>query len=514
MKNYVILFLLIMGVSMLQSVADFTAYAEEQTARDYIEKGINTIPEYEKAIEAFTKALELEPKSLEAYSLRGSSYEELEQYEKAIQDYTQILLLGPQYFNFYISRGMAYRSLKKNKEAVDDLNRYLELAGNSPENASRVELVRKEIERLGYSPKVAAAKKQPAPDITAIEGDILSQLDAAASQRENTASEQFKTLKKEIEQSPETAAERILPRLRDAGLSEEQLTVYTWAIGLTKSPNAVQPLVEIAKQYSSQRVQWNCYQALASIGGETAGQFLLDTANAVSDADRRFELLNLLGEMQFTPALPAMYQLLEVDPKELYWQPIFAFGKMGQAAVPYLLEQINDPKSNVRANAIGLLGQWLIAGEAAALLSERYWKEEDTQLRALILSSVEVLYLYNNDLAGLKAFNEDLLMKEKDPSLRQFAQETLHNEQLQQELETYRNAKMISSETFRQAYSKLFASAGKDGDYDQLASASAIADEPALWKLRERILQRNSDEAFYNVQQVNQIIYMNRLTEN
>ena len=44
-----------------------------------------------------------------------------------------------------------------------------------------------------------------------------------------------------------------------------------------------------------------------------------------------------------------------------------------------------------------------------------------------------------------------------------------------------------------------------------LAASSAAEDEPKLKTLRERILQRNSDEAFIDYQRVNDAIIRNRL---
>jgi hypothetical protein len=47
-----------------------------------------------------------------------------------------------------------------------------------------------------------------------------------------------------------------------------------------------------------------------------------------------------------------------------------------------------------------------------------------------------------------------------------------------------------------------------------LGNASTAADAPKLKALRERILQRDSDEAFYDFNKVNMIMFWNRLAEN
>ena len=50
-------------------------------------------------------------------------------------------------------------------------------------------------------------------------------------------------------------------------------------------------------------------------------------------------------------------------------------------------------------------------------------------------------------------------------------------------------------------------------NYAWSRSTGTVQDEPQLKALRERILQRDSDEAFYDYQKVNSIIMRNRLME-
>ena len=64
--------------------------------------------EYESAIVDFTKAIDLNPNYAEAYNNRGVAYHLKEEYESAIADYTQAIDLNPDYAVAYNNRGRAY----------------------------------------------------------------------------------------------------------------------------------------------------------------------------------------------------------------------------------------------------------------------------------------------------------------------------------------------------------------------------------------------------------------------
>jgi tetratricopeptide (TPR) repeat protein len=57
---------------------------------------LNTLGRYEEALKDYDKAIEIDPKLANAYVNRGSAHSHLEQYEKAIQDYEMGLELDPE----------------------------------------------------------------------------------------------------------------------------------------------------------------------------------------------------------------------------------------------------------------------------------------------------------------------------------------------------------------------------------------------------------------------------------
>jgi hypothetical protein len=93
-----------------------------------------------------------------------------------------------------------------------------------------------------------------------------------------------------------------------------------------------------------------------------------------------------------------------------------------------------------------------------------------------------------------------------------FARETLGNmDQMKADVVAFAQKKQSSAPSFQSEYIQLFKSAGKKGNYEALGVYSTAQDELKLKALRERILQRDSDEAFYDYQKVNGIIMRDRL---
>ena len=310
--------------------------------------------------------------------------------------------------------------------------------------------------------------------------------------------------------NPSAVVASIGPKLGDSNQSEASLAVYAWVLGVTQDPAAIDPLVELAKDTTSTWVKRNCIRSIGSIGGEQAGQGLLSLLEQITDKDQRYEILNILAEMQYEPALPVMGEILAVDPNQEFWKPIFIFGKMGDLGVPYLLTKINDDDVNIRTNSISQLGRLLIAPEAAQPLQEHYWVEEDPGIRGLILSSLEMIA---PDLETMQSFAEEVIKKEKDPGLVNYAQETIDSlPDMRTRIDSFISEKRVSAPDFEAAYSALYDNYGY-GDNKALANTSTLEDEVHLKKLRERTLQRDSDEALHDYFEVNEIIRLNRLAQ-
>lgn len=107
---------------------------DPRSAVAYNNRGViyDDLKEYEKAVEDYDKAIELDQSYATAYYNRGIIYQNLGQYEKAIEDYSKAIELKPDYAYAYNNRGNVYKNLKQQEKAMKDYNKSIEL---DPSNA-------------------------------------------------------------------------------------------------------------------------------------------------------------------------------------------------------------------------------------------------------------------------------------------------------------------------------------------------------------------------------------------
>jgi tetratricopeptide (TPR) repeat protein len=108
------------------------ATSNKRYADEYYEQGLVFYQsmEYDRSIDDFTKALEINPKDKEnhkVYYMRGRSYMENRQYDLAINDFTKALEICPDTdiatrFAIIESRGNSYHALNKNDAAIRDFS--------------------------------------------------------------------------------------------------------------------------------------------------------------------------------------------------------------------------------------------------------------------------------------------------------------------------------------------------------------------------------------------------------
>ena len=100
-----------------------------KTYKQYFDRGVsnNNSKQYIKAIEDFTKAIELNPYRADTYFNRGLVYQGLEQYIKAINDYTKAIRLNPYDTATYNNRGYSYYNLGQYEEALKNYAKAIKL---------------------------------------------------------------------------------------------------------------------------------------------------------------------------------------------------------------------------------------------------------------------------------------------------------------------------------------------------------------------------------------------------
>ena len=88
----------------------------------YGEKG-----DYERAIEALTKAIELNPNYAIAYYNRGLAYGEKGDFDRAIKDYSKTIDLQPDLAEAHYNRGEAYYERREFARSIEDYSKAIDL---------------------------------------------------------------------------------------------------------------------------------------------------------------------------------------------------------------------------------------------------------------------------------------------------------------------------------------------------------------------------------------------------
>ncbi len=102
-------------------------------ARQWFDKGYQygLNKEYDDEIEAYTKAIALDPNNANTYYNRGTVYgRDKGQYDRAIEDYNKAIDLDPNLAYAYINRGVAYADKGQYDRAIEDYNKAIALDPN------------------------------------------------------------------------------------------------------------------------------------------------------------------------------------------------------------------------------------------------------------------------------------------------------------------------------------------------------------------------------------------------
>lgn len=316
---------------------------------------------------------------------------------------------------------------------------------------------------------------------------------------------------KAIKVQPAAVATAVEQELKEQALGETQRVIYAMALGVAAQPSSVPVLIDLQKtsnptSFLSRAVRGQ----LALIGGDQAGAFLLEDyrKRPPKDDEERFERLEGLAQMRYVPALKDAEAILHVNPDNLYWQVMFVFGYYDELAVPLLGEKLNGPDRIMRENALGAL-KFIRRPAAAPALQKRYKVESDAAIRYQLVEALE--WALMSDRAALAKTFGDIVKTEKDPKTLAFAKETLAQMSDASMEAQIRAQFQPDAAKFRSAWQKLYdggvhlseGRAAKD-----LVACATKADVPALYALRRRALDRQSDECFYDYNALTRIIQM------
>ncbi|MFN8655516.1 MAG: tetratricopeptide repeat protein [Candidatus Obscuribacterales bacterium] len=124
------------------SVLLFTAgCGEMENGQQAFDRGTQLLNEgqYDDAIQAFDKAISLDPGHSKAYASRGSALSDQGNYEKALADLTKAIDLAKEandqavLSEYYFNRALAYSRMQKYKEGIADFDMAVQMSPNDPD---------------------------------------------------------------------------------------------------------------------------------------------------------------------------------------------------------------------------------------------------------------------------------------------------------------------------------------------------------------------------------------------
>lgn len=111
-----------------------------ETAKDFFDFGNYNYDRGDctQAINAYTKAITLDPKSAENYNNRAYTYMRMKNYAAALPDLNRAIELNPNYVNALMNRGDIYNFYykKDRQKAIADYDRVIKLGATNPRQTS------------------------------------------------------------------------------------------------------------------------------------------------------------------------------------------------------------------------------------------------------------------------------------------------------------------------------------------------------------------------------------------
>ncbi|RKY13529.1 MAG: hypothetical protein DRP82_05285, partial [Planctomycetota bacterium] len=93
--------------------------------------------DFDRAIEDYDRAIELNPKLAEAYYNRGNAWAMKGEYDRAIEDWTKVIELDPKFALAYTNRGLAWDEKGDYDKAIEDYNKAIELKELLPDEGAQ-----------------------------------------------------------------------------------------------------------------------------------------------------------------------------------------------------------------------------------------------------------------------------------------------------------------------------------------------------------------------------------------
>ena len=117
------------GEALKRKQIEYSQAVKNLSAEDWFEKGYSfqISNQYDKAIMAYTRALDINPRDAGAYNNRGLAWGKKGKHNRAIADYNKALEINPRDAKAYKNRGAAWYKKGDYDRAIADYNKTLEI---------------------------------------------------------------------------------------------------------------------------------------------------------------------------------------------------------------------------------------------------------------------------------------------------------------------------------------------------------------------------------------------------
>ncbi|KAL2651656.1 hypothetical protein R1flu_019784 [Riccia fluitans] len=110
---------------------------------------------FARAVELYTKAIELNSENAVLYANRAFAHTKLEEYGSAISDASRAIEINPKYVKGYYRRGAAYLAMGKEKEALKDFRQVAKIVPYDPDAKRKLKECEKAVNKAKFEAAIA-----------------------------------------------------------------------------------------------------------------------------------------------------------------------------------------------------------------------------------------------------------------------------------------------------------------------------------------------------------------------
>jgi|UniRef100_A0A7S4FNT6 serine/threonine-protein phosphatase 5 len=130
--------------------------------------------QFPKAIDAYTKCLELDDKNVAVYCNRAFAHLKVEAFGSALEDANVAIDLDPAFVKAYYRRATAYLALGKNEEALKDLKRVVTIVPKDKDAKLKYQSCEKQVKQMRFAKAIESEETQPVSQTIKLDDIVVS----------------------------------------------------------------------------------------------------------------------------------------------------------------------------------------------------------------------------------------------------------------------------------------------------------------------------------------------------